>query len=215
LAAYGDAQTLRAVIALGAPLAVDAKLEQTLGDYDAPTTALDAAAIRGDPEILKVILQARAPWTRAQFGEGLLRAAQRGRMSIVGPLITAGADPLYVRPGRRSRDRGAYIGPGRALRTIIMNAAESGASDVVETILRSRPDVNAREEYGWTALHFVATPYGSTYPEPPSLDRARVVELLLAAGADVNARNDAGATPLAVSDRFLEVTTALKRAGAK
>lgn len=217
LTAYGEADALRAVIALGAPVAVDAELRQTPRESGGPKNALDAAVVRGDPEILKVLLAARAPWTRQQFGEALLKAAERGRISIVGPIIAAGGDPRYTRPGRRAseRERGLYRRDGEGLRTVLMSAARSGVVEVVEAILRFKPNVNARDEYGWTALHYAVGYGGSSYDSPPTRNRSRIVELLLRAGADANARTDAGDTPLMIEDIDPATADVLVKAGAK
>ncbi|MCE9521209.1 MAG: DUF6438 domain-containing protein [Alphaproteobacteria bacterium] len=216
LTAYADAETLRSVIALGAPLTLNADLRQTRSEYDAPATALDVAALRDDPEILKAILDAHAPWTKQQFGEALLRAAARGRPAIVMPLIAAGADPTYRRPNLpRKKDPTGFEGPGSAGRSVLMGAAIAGVPALVETILNAKPDVNAREEYGWTALHFAANPSGKPYPEPKGVDRVRVIEMLIAAGANPNARNDVGKTPLMTVVFNPPISNALLNAGAK
>ncbi|MBL9097371.1 MAG: ankyrin repeat domain-containing protein [Alphaproteobacteria bacterium] len=137
-----------------------------------------------------------------------MRAAESGRLDIVAPIIAAGADPRYQRPGRK-RDPKGFIGPGQALRTVLMNAAGSGAPDLVETILKAKPDVNARDEYGWTALHFAVTP--GVIPEAWSAERERVIALLRAAGADPTARNALGKTPADLSEDP-RIKAALERA---
>ena len=68
----------------------------------------------------------------------------------------------------------------------VHNAAIFGDMPRVRSILLADPSaVNARDEFGFTALHGVAG--------EEQLDMARY---LVERGADVNARNDKGATPL-------------------
>ena len=67
----------------------------------------------------------------------------------------------------------------------LWDAAWDGRTAVVELLLAAGADVDAKDEDGWTALHYAAT-RGHT----------AVVELLLAAGADVNAQSNAGGTAL-------------------
>jgi len=46
-------------------------------------------------------------------------------------------------------------------------------------------DINAKDEYGWTPLHYAAIK-----------GQKEVVELLIAKGADINSKNQSGETPL-------------------
>jgi ankyrin repeat protein len=108
-----------------------------------------------------------------------------------------------------------YFGPSYAGRSVLMNAAASGYPDVVEIILKGRPDVNQRDDNGWTALHYATSGGGPSYSQAPPVDRVRVIELLIAAGADVNARNRGGKTPLALGEFDNDVANALLRAGAR
>jgi ankyrin repeat protein len=57
--------------------------------------------------------------------------------------------------------------------------------DMTELLLANKADVNARGNDGWTPLH-----------EAAMSGHKDVVELLLADNADVNARNNKGETPL-------------------
>ena len=71
-------------------------------------------------------------------------------------------------------------------RAALFDAAREGTADEVKAALASGADANARDEDGWTPLHFAAV----ANPNPS------VVETLLDAGAAVNARSEAGWTPL-------------------
>jgi ankyrin repeat protein len=55
----------------------------------------------------------------------------------------------------------------------------------VRAIIGTRPDLDAQDKNGWTALHFAAQE-----------GDAEVVELLIAAGASLNVRDKYGNTPL-------------------
>jgi ankyrin repeat protein len=145
------------------------------------------------------------------LGDALLEAAAYGRLSIVETLIEAGANPLYTAaPTEQFYDN---EWPG-STPNVLMSAARSGIPDVVERILKARPDVNQRDDHGWTALHYAARPDWRTYAQdPPERNPTRVVERLIAAGADVNAKTKAGKTPLALEPYDREVVTALRNAG--
>ena len=81
--------------------------------------------------------------------------------------------------------------PGRrtAQNNLPLHAAAAGKHRaLVDLLLGSGADVNARQEGGWTALHAAAQD-GDT----------PMIASLLAHGADANARNDAGQTPLTIA----------------
>ena len=67
----------------------------------------------------------------------------------------------------------------------IYGAAYTGNIEAVKQHLAARTDVNAKNEWGGTPLHFAT--FGS---------HKEVVELLIAKGADVNAKDGVGETPL-------------------
>ena len=64
----------------------------------------------------------------------------------------------------------------------LFKAAPSGTAADIRAAIKAGADVNARDEYGWTALMVAAQ--NNTNPD--------VVKALLAAGADVNARDKTG-----------------------
>jgi hypothetical protein len=209
LAQYGEPEALRAVIALGAPVTGKSQSQFGLRDHGR-TTALNAAVQRDNAEILDIVLRA-ARWNATDLGDALLEAAAYGRLSIVENLIEAGANPLYT----AARDEQSHDDewPG-STRNVLMSAARSGIPDVVERILKARPDVNQRDDNGWTALHYAVEPDWRTYAQdPPEKNPRRVVERLIAAGADVNAKTKAGKTPLALQPYDEGVITALRKAG--
>ena len=87
----------------------------------------------------------------------------------------------------------------------LINAANKGDSEVVEALLDSGADINARDEQNQTALHLAA-----------SRGHTPIVKLLLERGADVNAKNLFGQTPLLapVYRGSLDTVRALLDAGA-
>ena len=101
------------------------------------------------------------------------------------------------------RERGMIV----AKLTPLHIAARRAPPALIEALLAKGPDVNARNEGGWTPLHEVAA--RSNSPE--------VVVALLGAGADLEARNEGGWTPLheaAANNKSPAVATALLDAGA-
>ena len=64
----------------------------------------------------------------------------------------------------------------------IHDAVDKGNAEAIKQHLAAGTDVNAKNEWGGTPLHFAAT--------------KEMVELLIAKGADVNAKNKYGSTPL-------------------
>jgi len=79
----------------------------------------------------------------------------------------------------------------------INKAATFGNIEAVKQHLAAGADVNGKEEWGWTPLHFTTT--------------KEIAELLIGNGADVNAKNDGGFTPLhyAASRRDKEIAELL------
>jgi len=102
-----------------------------------------------------------------------------------------------------------------------MWASVHGHTEVVRLLIEAGADVNARCDYGFTALMFVsgaktetvmgAASFGSKYRN------LEVVKLLVEAGADVNTRNNKGRTALKFGSkkRHTEIVKLLREAGAK
>jgi ankyrin repeat protein len=84
----------------------------------------------------------------------------------------------------------------------IHDAAYEGNIEAIKQHLAAGTDVNAKNKWGGTPLHFAAT--------------KEMVELLIAKGADVNAKNKYGSTPLhrAASGGHKEIAEILIAKGA-
>jgi len=166
LCASGDTRLSEAAM-LGNHDAVRSLLKEKV-DVDAAqgdgTTALHWAAFRDDLDMVKWLLAAGAN-VKATTREGaitpLFMACTNGNASIIGALLTAGADANAVNANGT---------------TALMTAASSGSVDAVKTLLDRGADVKAKERvHGQTALMFAA-----------ALNRSDVVKLLISRGAEPN-----------------------------
>lgn len=122
----------------------------------------------------------RPPDVPDAFGNlALLDAIRAGAASVVAALLRAGADPRVLPP--KGCMRGA---------TLLMNAAHAGHVDLVEVLLDSGAEIDARSPTDWTALMCAA---GQGHRE--------VVHTLLRAGADAGLRNAQGRTAMGIAQR--------------
>jgi ankyrin repeat protein len=150
------------------------------GENENGNSALAAAALSGDHATVKMLIQAGVAKGDPQMKTAALAAAARtGDMELVRLLLDYGADP---RGSWRSEEESG---------TVLMWAATSGVPDMVELILGSHPDVNARDEKGRTALWYLCDANGY-FDEKRHANRAQVVHLLARAHANLNAQDDEG-----------------------
>ena len=167
--------------------------------------ALLAAGARPDAQVTEATRVTRNGQV-LMIGEHLLGAtpfalaAKFGEADMMRELLTAGADgvlplrngwtPLMLASGASWR-YGVWDRRERTLHRDFAfqaeHADEGGTLAAVQVALDAGGDVNAVDETGSTALHYVAD---KGFP--------RVVELLVEHGAGVNAANYRGQTPLAV-----------------
>ena len=68
----------------------------------------------------------------------------------------------------------------------LIQAARTGNHEAVKQHLTAGTDVNAKDEYGWTPLHYAET--------------KEIAELLIAKDADVSVKDKRGFTPLHNAD---------------
>jgi len=94
-----------------------------------------------------------------------------------------------------------------------MLASQSGVISVVRLLLKDKPDVNARDKKGRTAL-MLAVQQDHDERSVLEIDRAAVAEALLESGADVNLRDERGNTALIYAGWDENVTRKLLMAGA-
>jgi ankyrin repeat protein len=170
---------------------------------------LTAASSHAD--VLKLLIAAAANKTDQRDKDlGLAGAARSGNLEGARSLIAYGANPnadlsklIITRDGEQVAVKGSGSG------SILIFAAKSGKPDMVREILRYRPQLEARDHDGKTAL-FAAEEYGYRDEEGARLE---CVRLLADAGANVNARDGHGNTPLHQTV-LLEVDEELLRRGA-
>jgi ankyrin repeat protein len=160
---------------------------------------------------LRVLLAAGASKAdQADKDLALANAANAGRLDGVRSLIEYGANPnadlsklVFTREGAGMTMSGAGAG------SVLIYAAASGNPEVVREILRYKPNLEARDGHGKTAI-FAAADYRYNDVEGA---RVQCVRLLAGAGANVNARDNDGNTPL--HESFLtDVEEELLRLGA-
>jgi len=153
--------------------------------YPGGETALQAAAITGRTDVVKVLLEAGADINaRNDRGQTALHAildikrftyAQESRpKDMIEALLAKGAEVnLKDNDGR----------------TPLHVAAELAEGDIVELLLDKGADINAKDdESGATALHHAAR-FGNR----------SAAEVLVARGADINAQDKQGHTPLQIA----------------
>ena len=158
-----------------------------------PETPLADAAMRGDVEMVRSLLEGGADLDAPQ-GDGMTAlhwAAERGDQEIAKLLISAGAD----------MEAGTRIGGYTPLHL----ASKGGHAAVAAVLLEAGGDANALTgSSAATPLHLAAA----------AADGEAVVSLLLSQGADVNAREaSAGQTPLMFAagyNRAASIRTLLK-----
>jgi ankyrin repeat protein len=139
-------------------------------------------------------------------------------MSLVDPLYRAISEGDCQRICEILAGRDVNIGTGRdnLLRFALMGLTDAPNPDVIRLLIKLGVDVNSKDQYGWTPLHYAARTKSPA--ADPSLSTA-CVKLLIDAGADVNAEDNEEVTPLHRSIlRYpwnVDMIEALLAAGAK
>ena len=203
-AAAGDLERMREV------LRTDPKAHSTVGvNHFVP---LHVAAMAGQVQSVRLLLDAGAAVDAPGPGTPLLLAAGSGHLEVVKLLVERGADvnaaddhggtavAAAAQGGHQEIVR--YLsGRGAALASeadgnALIVAAQAGKIDTVRMLLDKGMDVDARNKQGRTALMEVA--HASAYP-PAKDGLVETARLLLDRGADVNARMDDRQTALTLA----------------
>jgi cytohesin len=112
---------------------------------------------------------------------------------------------LVAKSQALSEARPVQVGPLRISynMTPLQAAAFWGQDEVVKALIAKGAEVNARDQFGVTALHIAcgSEQDGNDPEHPPygSRPKATTVRTLLDAGADINAASETGVTPLMVA----------------
>jgi ankyrin repeat protein len=195
-------------------------------------TALHAAVLRGDLELVKKLLAAGAnPNERITKGTPLRRlsqdfelpktllgatpyllAAKYLEVEIMAALVDAGADPrLPLKDGTTPLMAAAGMGSAHQANRRNLTAFDGGQMedeslvfDAVTAALRFGAEVNATSGSGDTALHSAA-----------SFGYDTVVQLLVDKGARVDAKNGRGQTPLGVLTGGTRVASGTAASGSR
>jgi ankyrin repeat protein len=153
-------------------------------------SALDNAAFHGDVEKLRALLNAGAQDPQIKT-TALEHAAVAGKLDAMRLLIQSGANPVDP--------------------NVLVGTASSGVPAVVEEILRYKPNVNARDQNGWTVLTACVDAH---HYKDVGVDLEGVVRLFLEAGADPNLADNEGNTALILNARNLKIPEMLVAHGA-
>ena len=129
------------------------------------------------PRLATVTLFALA-WSSLAFCGEIHDAAKAGDLAKVRALLKENPNLVLSKEDKEGR-------------TSLHLAALEGRKDVVELLLASKAEVNAKDNKGETPLHMAARK-----------GRKDVVELLLANKAEVNAKDNEGKTPLHIAAGF-------------
>jgi len=167
----GNSEMVAALLAEGVSLS---------GKSDTGQSALEAAAQAEDGRAVDMLIKAGAGKNDVDVKtRALSMAARMGNLELVKKLLAYGGDA-----GREIKDE-------QETSTVLMSAAVSGVPEIVEAILAERPDVNARDTNGRTAMWYLCD--GSRYrDEEHHADRVRVVHLLAKAGTNLNSQDKQG-----------------------
>jgi ankyrin repeat protein len=117
----------------------------------------------------------------------LMLAAEVNNLDVIKTLVEAGADPKIT----TERGTTALImasGAGTDVQRERANEERALAVDTAKFLIEHGVDVNAKGDYGWTALH------AATYQGMKDL-----IEFLVSKGANIDQMDEFGQTPLSIS----------------
>jgi ankyrin repeat protein/transglutaminase-like putative cysteine protease len=194
----------------------------TKGKYG--RTPLYLAAREGYREIVELLLENGAD---VNIGETYSnRTAAESAMSgnhneIIELLVSKGADisPLHLAihlkdeaKARKLIENGVDVNKRTPYGTSpLQRAVDADFRDIVELLIAKGADVNAKDNWDWTALH------GAIYSSKDTAEIKAMAELLIIRGANVNARDGDNRTPLwyAQKEGYSEIVELLRKHGAK
>jgi ankyrin repeat protein len=113
----------------------------------------------------------------------LFEAVLTGDCSRIDSLLAAGSDVNVTTVGDK----------WNLLHTALAGVTEAPEPKVVRQLIEHGVDVNAKDRFGWTPLHYAVR------SKAPSADTRRWIEcirILVQASADVNSEDNEGITPL-------------------
>jgi ankyrin repeat protein len=171
----GDSASVNLILS-GNPKLVDSRYWPCGCDHG---TAFHHAAEKGDPDIVKMLLQHGADIDALYDGgraKPINNAVYNGHFEVVKILVQEGADLKF------SKDSGAD--------PVLHSAAYSGNAEIIEYLIKHGCDVNEKGIFRDSALH-VAAEHGKYH----------AAQILLKNGANVNAKNDIFETPLSLAIR--------------
>lgn len=189
VATLGDADAVRELVVAGVglsgkdeagrgPLAAAACGDWYIGKGNDDPEAVEARDLRVIPTLLEAGAGRNNP---GEMNRALMCAARGRELGPVRFLLQSGA----------SADAADSDG------TALIVAASSGVAQLVEEVLKHRPNVNARNQLGKTAI-FVAAEHFA-WSKDHDINYPDVIRLLAQSGADLNAQDKDGNTALHVA----------------
>ena len=116
-------------------------------------------------------------------------------MSLVDPITKAvfEGDCKRIDTLLAGQNVNAGTGDDNLLRVALMGITEAPSPTVVQHLIKLGVDVNIKDRYGWTPLHYAAR---TKSPAAAPSQSVECVKLLIDAGADVNAKDNEGVSPM-------------------
>lgn len=156
--------------------------------------ALRRAAVRGEVNLVKFMLQHGADIKHADVEAALVQASRYTKSDVVSTLLQAGVNPNARDDGESALFAALSLGSPQ-------DPADMRRVDIVRSLLATGADVNAKDSAGTTPLIAVIAKNNYGWCKA---DCISIVKVLIEAKADVKARNKIGATPLSAAERLSE-----------
>ena len=197
-ASSGRMGTVRALLAAGVPLH---PLSHSKSLQQQETNPFEKAgwliAAYSHPEILNLLIADGAS-NRDQADKDLALAAvaRRGDLQSFRRLVLYGANPNVdlskLLAAQNARIRSVQsVDAG----SVLLNAVQSGNPELVREVLRYHPNLEARGDFGRTAISNAVT----FWSQAREKDQVACLRLILAARPNINTRDDQGDTPLHIA----------------